>query len=100
MDACPVFTLTGLASWVGDASPQPWWVNLCYGFHVGLGLCTDLLVLLHIYLKYLKSAVGFWADLIRSWRQGQDLNYSLLHDPGGNISGPWQAAKHDQGGGA
>jgi cytochrome b subunit of formate dehydrogenase len=94
----PVFALTGFISWLGDASPQPWWVDLCYGLHVGLGFCTDLLVLLHIYLKYLKNALVSWADMIRIWRRKRSFDYSVLHDPRQTMPRPWPAANQDQSG--
>jgi cytochrome b subunit of formate dehydrogenase len=91
--ALPIFAITGLISWLGDADPQPWWVDLSYGVHVVLGMLTDLLVLLHIYLKYLKNAVVSWLDILRSWRTKQDLDYAQLYDPVKNPTRPWPASK-------
>jgi len=56
------------------------------GIHAAAAFCTDVLVVVHIYVKYLKNIPRICADMYRCWREKKNLQYAFLYDPKENSS--------------
>jgi len=77
----PVLGITGIIQWIG----------LDYGYinvpflstfmliHMICALATDMLLIIHIYLKYLRNWAIFTFDIMRGFIRKRNLNYSLLY---------------------
>ena len=78
----PVLAVTGLIKiFAGLDDTTTLWLWVVMGFHAVAALCTDVLVLLHIYVKYLKNIPRICGEMYRRWRAKRDLQYAFLYDP-------------------
>jgi len=83
----PVLGITGIIQWVG----------LDYGWikvsvlsgsmlvHMIFALTTDILLFVHIYLKYLRNWAILTFDILRSFGKGKHLIYPLLYGTRGSL---------------
>jgi len=75
----PFMTLTGLILLYGfKAEHTLFYVNIKLG-HMILALITDILLLIHIYLKYLRNWGIKIIAIIKTYREKRHLNYFELH---------------------
>lgn len=77
----PVLGTTGIIQWlglsyglVGDSL-----LSVCILIHMIFALITDLLLFVHIYLKYLRKWIILISDLVRTFLQKGHLRYSTLY---------------------
>jgi cytochrome b subunit of formate dehydrogenase len=77
----PVLGLTGIIQWVGlsyghsNASLVVW----CGLIHMIVAFTTDLLLLAHVYLKYLRNWAILAFDVIKTYISERHLRYSVLY---------------------
>ncbi len=75
----PFMTLTGLILVYGfKAEHTSFYVNIKLG-HMIFALTTDILLLIHIYLKYLRNWGVKIIAIIKTYREKRHLNYYELH---------------------
>lgn len=75
----PVLVLSGLMSAFGR--PDSAATNIALWVHAGFALPTDILVILHIYIKLIRLIVSNTTDIVRSMTKQGDLYYAFLYDP-------------------
>jgi cytochrome b subunit of formate dehydrogenase len=79
--ALPVLALTGVIKIIfGLNDTATYWLTVVMGIHITVGVCSDILVFLHIYLKYLKNMARICRDMLRAWRSKKSLLYPFLYD--------------------
>ena len=84
----PILALTGLIKiFAGLNDTTTGWLVVVMGIHAAAAFCTDVLVVTHIYVKYLKNIPRICADLYRCWREKKHLQYAFLYDPKESFSG-------------
>jgi cytochrome b subunit of formate dehydrogenase len=77
----PVLAVTGLIKiFAGFGDSTAPWLTFMTTTHAAAAFCTDLLVVLHLYVKYLKNISWLCADMYRCWRKNKDLRYAFLYD--------------------
>jgi len=76
----PILVVSGLFSAFGGSGPGVSTSNIALWIHAAFALPTDLLVILHIYLKLIRFIFSNTADMIRSIRKQGDLHYPFLYD--------------------
>jgi len=79
----PILALTGLLSAFSRGDPGGATSNLTLWIHSGFALSTDILVVVHIYIKLARLLVSNTADMVRSVKQKGDLHYPFLYDTRG-----------------
>jgi len=79
----PVLGITGIMQWIGldygyiNAS----FLSLIMLIHMIFALATDMLLFIHLYLKYLRNWIIFIFDIVRGFFRKRHLNYSVLYTP-------------------
>lgn len=77
----PLLALTGLIKiFAGPNDSDTLWLAVVMSIHALAALCTDVLIIVHIYVKYLKDIPRACADMVRCWREKNDLQYAFLYD--------------------
>lgn len=77
----PVLGITGVIQWLGldygyiNAS----FLALIMLIHMVFALITDMLLFVHLYLKYLRNWAILSLDIIRAFLKGRHLSYALLY---------------------
>jgi len=75
----PIMAVSGLILLVGfKAEHTALYINTKL-LHMSLALITDVFLLLHIYLKYLRNWGLKIVDIIKSYREKKHLNYYVLY---------------------
>ena len=78
----PILALTGLIKiFAGLNDTTTAWLTVVMGVHAAAAFCTDILVLMHIYVKYLKNITRICSEMYRRWQGKNDLQYAFLYDP-------------------
>jgi cytochrome b subunit of formate dehydrogenase len=78
----PIFALTGLIKFfAGLNDTKAVWLSVAMTIHVAAAFCTDVLVFIHIYIKYLKHIGRICKDMLISWRSKKNLQYAFLYAP-------------------
>jgi ferredoxin len=77
--ALPILALTGIGNFLGEAALGKSLYGVCGGLHSLVALCTDLLILLHLYLKLLRFLCRNIGDMFRNWRGRGDFHYPFLY---------------------
>ncbi len=77
--ALPVLAVTGLGKFLGEAPLGAGVHDVINGLHTLVALCTDLLIVLHIYFKLLRFLSRNVADMYTAWRKNGNLHYPFLY---------------------
>lgn len=75
----PVMGVTGLILMLGSFSEAHLGYVLLKWLHVAAAMLTDLLLFVHIYLKYLRKWAVTIKDVVRVYRTRRHLNYAALY---------------------
>ncbi len=78
--ALPILVVTGIGNFLDKGVLGEGLYNVCYGIHSFVALCTDLLVLTHLYFKLLRWIIRTCGDMYRSWKQSSTFNYPYLYN--------------------
>ncbi|MDR1776988.1 MAG: cytochrome b/b6 domain-containing protein [Desulfovibrio sp.] len=73
--ALPILVLTGLCNFFSFGTISV----IAAGIHSLVALCTDLLILLHLYFKLLRWLSRNIADMLTSWRKNGNFHYPFLY---------------------
>jgi len=79
----PVLMVSGLLSAFGGSGPGVTVSSVALTVHACFALPTDILVILHIYLKLIRYIFSNAADMTRSMKKQRDLHYPFLYDTKG-----------------
>lgn len=77
--AIPVLALSGFGNFLGEPVLGHGVAAFIYGFHSLVALCTDLLVITHLYFKLLRWIIRMLCDMYHSWRKTGQFNYPFLY---------------------
>ena len=75
----PLLALTGLGCFLGESIMGSRVYAVFSGVHAFVALCTDLLIILHLYFKLLRFLCRNVADMYRYWRKNRDFHYPFLY---------------------
>lgn len=78
--ALGILALTGVGNFLGEDVLGTGFYSFNYGLHSLTALCTDLLVLTHLYFKLLRWIFRTCADMYRSWKKSGTFDYPFLYD--------------------
>ncbi len=78
--ALGILTLTGIGNFLGEPVLGEGLYAFNYALHSLTALCTDLLVLTHLYFKLLRWIIRMCADMAKSWKKTHTFDYPFLYD--------------------
>ena len=81
----PVLGITGVVQWLGldYGYLNPSFLSIVMLLHMIFALATDMLLFVHVYLKYLRSWALTAFDVVESFITNRHLMYPLLYDTKG-----------------
>ena len=77
--ALPVLAVTGLGNFLGESFLGANAYAVISGLHSLVALCTDILIILHLYFKLLRFLSRNMADMYRAWRMKGNFHYPYLY---------------------
>lgn len=83
--AVPVLVVTGIINYCSPTTPGEGFYAFIYAVHSLVALCTDLLVLTHLYFKLVRFLIRVCADMYKSWRATGSFHYPFLYDNNRNL---------------
>ena len=83
----PMLGITGLIQWLGldYGFINPSFLSLVMLLHMILALTTDMLLFVHVYLKYLRNWAILAFDVVKSYITKRHLIYPLLYNTQGSF---------------
>jgi cytochrome b subunit of formate dehydrogenase len=78
--AVPAFGVTGIINLLADESSGSLLYSLALQTHILLAFATDLLVLVHIYFKVVRTIFRNISDMVKSYRTKGDLHFPFLYE--------------------
>lgn len=85
----PILAVTGLIKVFGGLNDTATiWLSVVMGIHAFAAFFTDVLIIVHVYVKYLSNISRLCRDIYKTWRGKKDLQYAFLYDPKEDFRGP------------
>lgn len=77
--ALPILAVTGICNYLGEGVLGKGFYTLAYSIHSLVALCTDLLILTHLYFKLFRFLIRNISDMYKYWRANKNFNYPFMY---------------------
>ena len=78
--AIPLLAVTGIINFFSPTMPGEGGWAVFYAIHSLVALCTDLLIITHLYFKLLRFLIRTTADMYKSWKKTGTFHYPFIYD--------------------
>lgn len=78
--AIPLLAVTGIINFFSPTMPGEGGWAVFYAIHSLVALCTDLLIITHLYFKLLRFLIRTTADMYKSWKKTSTFHYPFIYD--------------------